>query len=156
MQRKNEFPIEESKVLVEWDDKYSVRIPFIDEQHKQLIALTNELYRACLSGGEAAKAQFKETARGVVDYINYHFSAEEKMMETIAYPEIAEHKKEHETLVKQIVEDVKRFEEGSRFVPNTFVRTLKDWILAHIAVSDTRYSEYIMGLKKQGALKAQV
>jgi hemerythrin len=42
---------------------------------------------------------------------------------------------------------------GKMFVPNTFVRFLKDWILTHIAVSDKKYSTYIFDLKKQGKLQ---
>jgi hemerythrin len=49
--------------------------------------------------------------------------------------------------------DVKDFEEGKKFVPNVFVRYLKDWILAHIAVEDRKYAEYILALKKQGGLR---
>jgi hemerythrin len=148
MQAKGDFPIEETQVLVDWDNKYSVRIPLIDEQHKHLIRLTNDLYQACLSGGEAAKTKFRDTARAVADYIKYHFSAEEKILERINYPELPEHKRQHETLIRQVIDNIKHFEEGGRFAPNAFVRTLKDWILAHIAVADLRYAEYIMELKK--------
>ncbi|MDR0554327.1 MAG: bacteriohemerythrin [Treponema sp.] len=129
--------------LVEWDDKYAIGIPLIDEQHKQLIQLTNDLYKACRDGTEAANAQFKEAIRGTVDYIKYHFSAEEKMLENIKYPELTAHKRQHESLVKSILVDVKNFEEGKKFVPNAFVRELKDWILTHIAVMDVRYAQYM-------------
>jgi hemerythrin len=92
------------------------------------------------------------TIRGTVDYVKYHFSAEEKLLEKIRYPELAHHKKEHESFVKKILDDVQRFQEGKKFVPNVFVRYLKDWILTHIAVEDIKYADYIMALKKKGRL----
>ncbi|MDR3139217.1 MAG: bacteriohemerythrin [Treponema sp.] len=141
------------EVLIEWEDRYSLGIPLIDEQHKKLVDMTNDLYRGCLQGDEAARDYFMKAVHGTVDYVKYHFAAEEKILEKIRYPGLAEHKREHEGFVKKVFEDVKSFEEGRKFVPNLFVRYLKDWILAHIAVEDKKYAEYILNLKKQGVLK---
>ncbi|MDR2746136.1 MAG: bacteriohemerythrin [Treponema sp.] len=143
---------DEISIFVEWDDKYSVGIPLIDEQHKELIRLTNELYQGCLAGDDAACDFFFSTIRSAMDYVKCHFSAEEKILENIRYPYLAEHKKQHEDFVLKMVEDVKNFHGGKKFVPNNFVRFLKDWILSHIAISDTQYGRYIMDLKKQGRL----
>jgi hemerythrin len=145
--------MEESDMLVEWDDRYLVGIPLIDDQHKELIRLTNELYKGCLAGGESARTYFKTAVKGTVDYVNYHFNAEEKLLQTVQYPEFAEHKKQHEQFVRQILDDVRSFQEGKQFVPNVFVRYLKDWILSHIAVMDKKYAAYIMGLKSKGPLQ---
>jgi hemerythrin len=139
-------------ILIEWDARYSMNIQFIDDQHKELIRLTNTLYKGCLGGDETARSYFMETIRGTVDYVAYHFSAEEKMLESIQYPDFAQHKKEHEGFVKKILEDVGKFQGGKKFVPNEFVRYLKDWILTHIAIQDKKYSEYILNLKKKGLL----
>jgi hemerythrin len=74
------------------------------------------------------------------------------MLENIKYPRLAEHKKEHEDFVLKMVGDVQSFQGGRKFVPNNFVRFLKDWVLSHIAISDTQYAKYIRDLKKQGRL----
>jgi hemerythrin len=73
-------------------------------------------------------------------------------MENVKYPKYVEHKKQHEDFVMQMVNDVKSFQEGKKFVPNNFVRYLKDWILSHIAIMDTLYAKYIYELKRQGTL----
>jgi hemerythrin len=141
-------------ILVEWDDRYCIGIKLIDDQHKELINLTNRLYEACLEGDEAAGLHFMEAVHATVDYVKYHFAAEEKILENVKYPELFLHKKEHEGFVKKLLEDVKSFEGGKKFIPNVFVRYLKDWILTHIAVEDKKYAEYILNLKKQGILKS--
>jgi hemerythrin len=146
----------DKEIFVEWDDRYLIGIPLIDDQHKELIRLTNNLYEACLVGGEAARVNFRETIRGTVDYVKFHFAAEEKILENVKYPGIAAHKKEHESFVIKVLADVKNFEEGKTFVPNIFVRYLKDWILTHIAVEDKKYAEYILDLKKRNTLKWQL
>ncbi|MDR1985709.1 MAG: bacteriohemerythrin [Treponema sp.] len=141
------------EVFVVWEDRYSVGIPSIDEQHKELLVLTNKLYDACRNGEEKAREYFKEVIRGAVEYVQFHFTSEERIMERINFPELAAHKVQHTTFVKQVLEEVKMFESGKSFVPNAFVRFLRDWILTHIAMSDIKYAEYIHTLKKQGTLQ---
>ncbi|MHB9292321.1 putative hemerythrin [Hollandina sp. SP2] len=130
--------------FIAWKDIYSVGIPKIDEQHKELINLTQRLYQACLSGSETGKFYFKKAMHDLVSYVTFHFSAEEKLMERIGFPELPEHKKEHESFVKKVLEDVKKFESGRAIVPNTFVRYLREWILTHIAKTDQKYGFYII------------
>ncbi|MDR1930155.1 MAG: bacteriohemerythrin [Treponema sp.] len=129
--------------FVKWDDKYSVGIQLIDDQHKELISLTNALFRGCLAGPEEAKAYFSETIQGAVDYVKYHFSAEEKILEEIKFPGYENHKSQHKSFIVKILTDVRSFEEGKKFVPNAFVRYLRDWILSHIAVMDKQYADYM-------------
>jgi hemerythrin len=138
----------EDKQIVEWDERYALGIPLIDSQHKKLIEITNKLYMGCLKGDEAAKLYFMKAVREAVDYVKYHFAAEEKLFERIGYPAAADHKKQHEEFIKEILREIGTFKEGRKFVPNMFVRYLRDWILTHIAVSDKLYADYI---KNRGA-----
>jgi hemerythrin len=142
----------ETSAFVEWDDKYSVGIPLIDEQHRELIRLTNELYQGCLAGDDKARNFFFTAIRGAMDYVKRHFSAEEKILQNIRYPHLEEHRKQHEDFVRKMVTDVQSFQEGKKFVPNNFVRFLRDWVLSHIAIVDAQYAAYIVNLKKRGGL----
>jgi hemerythrin len=139
--------------IVTWHTSYSVGIPLIDAQHQELINLTNALYASCMTGRESSKAVFLKTIRGAVDYIGYHFSTEEKIMERISYPEYAAHKKQHKDFVKEVLRGVDDFTSGRKFIPNAFVHYLKDWVLTHIAVTDKKLGEYLVNLKKQGGLE---
>ncbi|MDR0663637.1 MAG: bacteriohemerythrin [Spirochaetaceae bacterium] len=142
----------EDKTIVDWHERYSVGIPKIDEQHRELLRLTNELYAACLNDDAEAKEQFKNTIGSLVHYVSEHFSAEERLLQRVNYPKYAEHKAQHESFVKKMLEQVSSFREGKSFVPNNFVRYLRDWTLGHIAVSDKQYADYIFALKREGKL----
>jgi hemerythrin len=144
--------IDHSKDFVEWDDRYSIGIPVIDEQHKALIVITNRLFAGCLKEDAEAKAKFRSIVKEVVDYVKYHFSAEEKILERIGYPGIEGHKREHEFFIRELLAKVQAFEEGQKYVPNLFARFLRDWVLAHIAMSDKAYATYLFDLKGEGKL----
>jgi len=138
--------------IVIWDSKYITGIKVIDSQHHQLIDLANELYNACIAKGDSLDTAFKDAMHKLVNYVHFHFDAELKLFNAIGYPERHNHKKMHDDLIKDILAAVKDYNEGKKFVPNHFVRTLRDWILSHIAIHDQLYSVYIHEQIKRGKL----
>ena len=135
---------------MDWSEKYATGIETIDRQHKELVELINRLYSACMQGGEGVGPAFKEAMHRMVEYVRFHLTDEMKLLERINYPKIAEHKIQHDILVRNILSASHGFEEGGTFVPNKFVRSLKDWVLGHIAVYDKAYAEYIIEQRKKG------
>jgi hemerythrin len=138
--------------MVVWDEKYATGIQLIDSQHKELFTLTNELFRACKGKDETLKDVFKETMGRMVEYVRFHFGAEQELLQRVKYPDYNEHKKLHEMLIRDILDAVKGYNKGEKFVPNQFVRTMRDWILSHIALTDKQYVMYINAQKKKGLL----
>ena len=139
-------------IIVRWEEKYTTGIEVIDNQHKQLILLTNQLYQACLAREQTLETAFKDALKRMVEYVHFHFSAEEEILQRIKFPNYADHKKQHTDLVKRILEASKNFEKGERFVANRFVITLKDWVFGHIGFYDRIYSSYVAEQKKKGLL----
>ncbi len=131
-------------ILVEWKDRYAVGIQLIDDQHKSLIEVTNELFRGCVLGQTEAQAYFSVAIKKAVEYIKNHFTTEEQMMVKADYPGYAEHKKLHEEFIRQVLVEAANFNEGRKFVPNHFARFLRDWILEHIGVADQRYKSFLL------------
>ena len=136
--------------IVTWSEAYATGIKLIDDQHRELIDLTNKLYHSCRTKDDVAV--FRETMSSMVDYVRFHFGTELELLEQVNYPDLLNHKKQHESLIKSILDAVKDYGDGKKFVPNIFVRTLKDWIFSHIAVSDKLYAIYITDQKKKGFL----
>jgi hemerythrin len=131
-----------AETLVEWQDGYSVNNRIIDEQHKELLRFTNELYAASKYGGFSERIFFARTVQKAVKYTQEHFSTEEKLMQEKNYPYYAEHKEQHDVFVAEVVRQIKEMENASG-KGEAFVLFLKDWILNHIAVSDKKYMPYI-------------
>ena len=140
--------------LVTWDDNYSTGILLIDNQHMELIRLTNELFDACRGGNDKAESVFKEIIPHMVDYASFHFKTEQELMERIQYPDCKNHLLQHDELIRDILAAAKDFDEGKKFVPNRFSRTLKTWILGHVAVYDKAYALFAQDQKRKGLLPA--
>jgi len=133
--------------FVIWEDKYSVSIKMIDDQHKRLIEFTNKLFDACQHGTEAADEEFRTTIKDAVNYVRVHFADEEALLGKYQYPGLAMHKQQHRNFVMKVIEQVTLYEQKQKFVPNNFVRFLRDWLLEHIAITDHEYKDF---LKEKG------
>ena len=144
--------VNDNAVIVSWEPKYSVGIKLINDQHMELIKLTNALYKACLSRDKSVAVVFKESMSHMVEYVRYHFNAEVSLLERVGYPNHYEHKKQHEALIREILIAVKNYEEGNKLAPNVFVRTLKEWVFGHIAICDQAYAAYIHENLKKGLI----
>jgi hemerythrin len=54
---------------IEWNEKYSVRVPSLDEQHKKLFEMINKFY-ATLAAQKTAHAAFTQKVNDVVKRLN--------------------------------------------------------------------------------------
>jgi hemerythrin len=131
--------------LVVWDDSFSVNFEIIDNQHRTLIDIINDLVRACGKDKIIKDVMFIKTLRKAVEYAQIHFSTEEKYLQQVDYPGLAAQKKEHEDFVSGVVKQLKSFEEN-RNDPAALVGFLKDWLVNHIAVMDRQYIPWLAGL----------
>ncbi|MCL2196346.1 MAG: bacteriohemerythrin [Treponema sp.] len=132
----------DSKDFVEWTDKLACGIKIIDDQHKGLVNLVNEMFDHVSGNYVQERDYFNRVIQEAVKYVKTHFATEEKILVATKFTGYAEHKKEHENFIRAIVDNIKEYESGNRLTLSTFTRFLKDWILSHIAFMDKQYFEY--------------
>jgi len=127
--------------IITWQDKYSVGIKEIDMQHKQLIAMINELNDAMLAG--KGKEALLPVLNKLAGYCVSHFAVEEKYFDTYAYPESADHKDKHRKMtakVKALIADV---QSGRSTISVEVMSFLKNWLDKHIMETDKKYGPYL-------------
>ncbi|MCL2295122.1 MAG: bacteriohemerythrin [Spirochaetes bacterium] len=129
---------------IEWQDGYSVGSVLIDNQHKELVAMTNALLKGC--DGSDAAITFLRTVQNAVNYVKIHFATEERFMQKVNYPEYAAHNAEHDQFTAEVLRQIKKFEEGT-CVPLDFALFLKDWLLTHIADSDKKFVPHFKNIE---------
>lgn len=129
--------------LLTWTEAFSVKVPSIDDQHKKLIELVNEL----AAGMEAKKSReaMASVLTKLLDYTNYHFRYEEDLFDKTVYPLRGEHKQEHTKIKDKVLEIQKRFEASQSGVLSIETsHFLKDWLVQHIQGSDMKYTDHLL------------
>lgn len=127
--------------LITWKDSYSVNITEVDNQHKKLVGLINNLHDAMISG--KAREVMSRILSELVDYTVSHFATEEKLFDQYHYPETVLHKQQHSDLVEQVGALQKKFEAGERVLTIDVMNFLRDWLQDHIVGSDKKYGPYL-------------
>lgn len=127
--------------FVEWHDSYSVGIEAIDNDHKKLLNLINQLQTAAHYRTDAQYE--REAFDALVDYTKTHFKREEELMETHGYPTYAEHKREHEAMIARVDELMRRYDDKPQDAIEEAVQFLKKWLVGHINGTDQGYSQFL-------------
>jgi hemerythrin len=126
--------------FIEWDEKYSVNVREIDDQHKGFFRIINELDDA-ITGGQAADI-IETTVNKMIDYAKVHFATEEKYMTKFRYQGYSEHKEEHEKFYIKIMEINGRLKAGVYVMSSEISRFVKDWLTNHILVTDKKFGPF--------------
>lgn len=127
--------------FINWTSKNQIDIEKIDNQHKKLFQILNDLHAAVSSG----QGQYTLTAilDELIEYTVYHFSTEEECFQKCDYPLFAEHKKEHDDLTRQAVELQQQLSEGSATISFEILDFLHDWLTDHTTGVDMEFGNYI-------------
>jgi len=127
---------------IEWNNSLSVGVELIDEQHKMLIQKLKDLSDALKERKEYNK--IIQTLDFMIDYTDFHFTAEENLMAKHDYPGLEDQKKQHEEFkqtLNNILEDFK--EEGPTNSLATSINTfLINWLISHIKGTDVKIGKF--------------
>ncbi|MBZ0158505.1 MAG: bacteriohemerythrin [Alphaproteobacteria bacterium] len=127
--------------FIQWSNNYSVHVGMIDDQHKEIIRLVNEMHDALRQ--RRSRDILGTILNELADYAVKHFKVEEDLFQKYGYPEEAVHKEAHAALVRRVVELQKDFEIGRASINTDVMNFLKDWLINHILRTDKRYSAFM-------------
>jgi hemerythrin-like metal-binding protein len=123
--------------LMMWDNRFSVGVKSIDDQHIVLFGYLNDLHDAMLKG-EGSKMT-GPLLKKLADYTRTHFAEEEKMMAAASYPRLTEHQAKHKELMKHVDAYAVRFGRGEATLNLHLMNFLRDWLTTHILKVDHQY-----------------
>lgn len=113
-----------------WSADIEIGHQIIDSQHRQLFRLANA------ADAMIGKGSPKEVERCLSDLIAYtrtHFRAEEGLLKTNLFPDLAAHRREHEALSRR-VQDL--WANRAAVTPEQLLDLLAGWIVDHIQGTD--------------------
>ena len=128
--------------LMEWSEQFDLKVEQMNDQHRVLIRLMNDLYD--LNDAQAAKSQISTALVKLGDASTRHFAEEEEYMESIGYPEqdFERHKLIHKDLLARYAGHVEEFEASDGTLSQEFFNFLRLWLAAHIKGIDMKYASF--------------
>lgn len=138
--------------LVNWSPTFACGIQLVDEQHKSLIDMINDMYNHVSGNPMEEREYFNSVIQKAVNYIKIHFATEEKLMIATKFSGYAKHRREHELFILKVIEKNHEFNAAtSRLTLSDFIHFLKDWVLSHVAVVDKVYFNYFRAIATRKA-----
>ena len=123
--------------LIEWLDAFETGISSVDHEHRQMIALLNEMADAVQpdAGPERVAALLGE----VYAKIQAHFALEERTMREGRYSGLAAHKADHERLLDVLRELMESHEADPSYeYREALSLRLRDWFMIHFHEHDAK------------------
>jgi hemerythrin-like metal-binding protein len=128
-------------MLMTWKPELATGVRLFDAEHKQLIAMINELHAAMLAGHSASATA--DVLRQLIDYTEVHFQHEEDALTRSGYPAAEDHRQEHEKLKARVFEFVVQNRAADGPVSAELLHFLREWLLHHIEKTDKAYGAFL-------------
>jgi hemerythrin-like metal-binding protein len=130
-----------AKRYLVWKDEYSVGIEEMDNDHKKLLNLINQLQTAVhyYTGKEFEEKALDE----LVDYTKTHFKKEEKLMEENDFADLEAHKLQHQQFIDKVSHFVEQYKKDSDITMVDTLKFLKEWLIKHINGTDKEYGKVL-------------
>ena len=129
--------------IIEWSENLSIGRYAIDEQHKELINLINNVAEI-IKQKDYTFSNIVFVVNKLDDYVDKHFKYEEIIMDECSFPGKKEHVKEHD-LARKKMNEINIFDQESfkeEFLSNT-LNWLFLWLVNHIMNTDKKLEPYL-------------
>ena len=126
--------------LLIWKEELATGITRLDNDHRKLVALINELHDAMATG--KANDVLGKILGELITYTRNHFATEERLMQQHAYPNYLVHKREHDELTAKVLDLQTRFLAQKTGLTTSTFTFLKNWLTDHILGTDKQYGPY--------------
>ena len=131
--------------LIEWESMFSVGVEELDAQHHAALDILNRLHDAMRSG--KVSTELEGVLNEMANYAQFHFSAEEKILDNAGYPGLNTQKIEHNKFTQKISQYQDDLRNGKLALSVAVIDFFKNWWIGHIQGEDYKYANF---LKEKG------
>ncbi len=129
--------------MYELKDEYLVGIESIDNEHRVLFEIADEIYQLCIN--EFVPDKYDNIAgliQRLKDYTEMHFDHEEAYMESIQYKRMFTQKVQHDNFKRKLESmDLESMDENQDQAIQDLLKFVTDWLVEHILETDKRIAE---------------
>ena len=126
--------------VFQWSDDFSVNIEEVDEQHRTLVGLVNDLHVAIRE--HRGKTASRKVLDRLAEYTRTHFMLEESLMRLTRYPGFDVHRQQHEDLIAQVQSLQYKLDHENAAITFELLNFLRKWLIQHILESDKRFGAF--------------
>lgn len=124
-----------------WSEKLTLLDATIDNQHKNIFNLINEIIDTDQLYPKSDK--FAKTLSQLSDYGLIHFQSEETLMKKLNYPKFTEHKMDHLNYIYKVSMFNLNFRDVNHTQPRIVLKFIRDWWFNHILDMDMDFSNFV-------------
>ena len=125
-------------MISQWNEKYSLHVEKIDEQHKEIFRLS-ALVDAI--DKNTTKEDIKELLSKFFTYMRDHFRDEEAYMKSIGYPLLKKHHQLHQEIIDSFTKPLKENRSLESIKEQMKIAT-KKWLIDHIIENDLKIEKW--------------
>lgn len=125
--------------MLKWENRFSVNVSKIDEEHKFFILIINKVIAAKQENNKHEK--ISDALNEMTAYALSHFKSEEGYMLMLGYPEYQQHKNEHKEFLKTTVDFCQRYMDIDNRIIDDLCEFLEHWLAKHIQGTDKKFTE---------------
>lgn len=136
-------------VMFVWKKEFELGIDIIDEQHKRLLDIGNNINELIIDLDEVYDNydEILIVIEELKSYTKYHFKSEEDLLVKYDYPDILEHKKEHEEFISYLESlEIETVDQDQQKFLKDLLGKVYRWVFNHIITTDFMYKDYLINL----------
>ena len=130
--------------MFRWRPEYETGVAAMDDEHRELFSAADALHRGL--NEHKGREALQDALAALVRYGQTHFPSEEKLLAETDYPEVDQHKRLHEELMRQIRDLDERCRKGGVDIDRELLNFIKMWIINHILTDDQKYATYLQSI----------
>lgn len=135
--------MDQSQTNIEWSDRLAFGIPALDDEHREIACLSNELNDSIDRGADAS--ELNDLMKIILDRAQSHFSHEEAMLTEAEYPLRKGHHQLHEQLRNELQHVMARATgEISNALWREYGLLVRQLIEEHFRAETIRYKEFFV------------
>jgi len=129
--------------MINFTADLEVKVPNIDNQHKELFKRINDL--TALGAKSVSKDETDKTIKLLGDYIIKHFRDEEELQKRYAYPKYEWHREQHKIYIDSFNKLKAEYDKNGPSTAFTLQlnKSIIDWIVKHIKHVDVELGKFI-------------
>jgi len=133
---------EEDSSLFQWSEELSCGNKQVDDDHRRLMELINELYIEIKN--DTDEHTIENTFHEMQSYTRRHFADEERIMEQINYPEREQHVQEHRDFIKRIDTSFELYQKSpDKHASVELIGILASLWQKHVGGTDKAFAQYL-------------